>query len=193
MDFYGVGIYIIIIIVAGLFVAFIILLMARSMLRETSAPSQEREAEELPWRKLTQRLRLRLKPERESSPPLSPQPEVQLPPPVSTEPKPGQSASPGRLEPEPSQQVSLEPETGPTNTMPQETEVTTSPSLEMELPESFDEEEEKSGKRDDVLNLFRVEEVEDTGLSDLAESLEEVDIHSLIRVTEEVSHEIRGK
>lgn len=192
MDFYEVGIYIIIIIAAGLFVAFIILLMARSMLRGTSALSQEREAEKLPWRKLIQRLRLKLKLERESSPLPSAQPEVQLPPPVSTE--PDQSISPRRPEPEPSQQVSLEPETRPTNTIPQETEVTTSPSLEeMELPESFGNEEEKSGQGDDVLNLFRVEEVEDTGLSELAGSLEEVDIHSLIRVTEEVSQQLKGE
>jgi len=194
MDFYGVGIYIVIIIIAGLFVAFIILLMARSMLRGTSAPSQEREAEELPRRKLTQRLRLRLKPERESSPLPSPQSEVQLPPPVSTEPEPGQSTSPGRPEPEPSQQVSLEPETGPTNTTPQETEAATPPSLEeMELPESFDGEDGKSGQGDDVLNLFRVEEVEDTGLSELAASLEDADVRRLAEMTKDVSREIRGK
>jgi len=193
MDFYGVGIYIVIIIVAGLFVAFIILLMARSMLRGTSTPSQERETEELPRRKLTQRLRLRLKPER-VKPAASSQPEVQMPPPVSTESEPGQPASPGRPEPEPSQQVSLEPETRPTNTIPQETEVTTSPSLEeMELPESFDNEEEKSGQGGDVLNLFRVEEVEDTGLSELAASLEDADVRRLAEMTKDVSREIRGK
>jgi len=163
MDFYGVGIYIVIIIVAVLFVAFIIFLIARSMLRGTSAPSQEREAEELTS-------------------------------PLSTEPELGQPVSPVQPEPEPSQPAFLEREAGPTNTIPQETELTTSPSLEeVDMPESFDGEDEKSGQGGDVLNLFRVEEVEDTGLSELAGSLEEVDIHSLTRMTEEVSLQVKGE
>jgi len=149
LDFYGVGIYIIIVAVAALFDAFIILLMARSMVSKRPYQGKlapEGEEERLPRRKLVQQLR---KPQIEPSSP--------------------------EVEPEPM----LVSEVVPTNT-PQ-TEATT-PEVS---PEAFDEKEEKSSP-DDVLSLFRVEEVEDTGLFALAESLEDVDIHSLIREAKEV-------
>ena len=88
---------------------------------------------------------------------------------------------------EPSAPISLEPETGPASSTLQEAEVTTPPSPQgTELPESSEEE----GERGDVLSMFRVEEVEDTGLSKLAESQEDVDIHSLAKLTKQVSKQL---
>jgi len=168
-------IYIIIVAVAALLVAGTIIVMARSLSRR--ANPARRAA--LPQRELVRRMRTdRATSEADPFPPSSPEPRKE----IET-----------RLE-EQSEEVPLE-----SDRSGQHSDRPDSALLEAERSSGTKEEEEmmedsegiqKPPHKDDSLNAFRVEMMEDTGLARLAQSVEDVNIRNLVRVVKDVSKEI---
>jgi len=168
------GIYIITVVVAALLVAGAIIVMTRSLARRTSPTSYPLSS----VRELVRRMRAaRTTAEAE---PFSP--------------------APSESEKEIRAGLEAQPKTAPPelDSSPHWNEKPDTALPEAGQPSGIEEEETVEGleerehplQKDDSLNAFRVEMVEDTGLSRLAESLEDVDIHNLLRVVKDVSREI---
>ena len=170
-------IYIIIVILAGVTVAFIIVMMLRSIIgrhpslpRQAAAPTvQEKES---PQQELVGQ-------------PASA--EAESPP--SSPPEPLGDVASVEAESPPSAQPEQAPGSSAVQAAAQETTV---PGLQedAEEPGSL---ETKGNQEDSLLNVFKAEATEDTGLSALAESLEDVGIHRLTKLTKEVSRLLGGQ
>ena len=171
----GTYIYIIIIAVAALLVTGAIIVMTRSLARRTN--SARRAAS--PQREMVRRMRTdRATSEADPFPPSSPEPRKE----IET-----------RLE-EQSEEVPLESDrSGQHSDRPDSALLEAGRSSGTKEEEEMMEDSEgiqEPHLEDDSLNAFRVEMMEDTGLARLAQSLEEVDIHSLVRTVKDVSQQI---
>jgi len=169
-------IYIIIVAVVALLVAGIIIVMTRSLARKTSsargAASPHRG--EMVGRMRADRATSEADPFPPSSPGLGKEIETRLE--EQSEEVPPASDRPGHQNDKPD------------STLP-EAERSSGTEEEEEMMEDSERRQEPPHK-DDSLNAFRVEMMEDTGLARLAQSLEDVDISNLVRVVKDVSKEI---
>jgi len=196
-------IYIIIVIVAGVAVTSIMVVMSRGIMerrplvtKEAAVPSQEeKELRQKPVTRLRNRAPL-ASTEEELSEPIPPWPgPLRRPAPLASQ-KPEPPPSPPEPSSDPAASAELPPSPGqvsdapPAQTATQETAGLQEDDLEDTEPESSKGE---GNQEDNLLNIFKAEEMEDTGLSDLAESLKDVDVHWLAKLTKEVSRLLGGQ
>lgn len=167
-------IYIIIVALAALLVAGTIIVMTRSLARKTKsarrAASPQRESVRMRADRATS--------EADPFPPSSPGPrkDIETRLEEQSEEVPPASDRPGQQNDKPDSTV---PEAERSSGTEEEEDM-------MEVSEG----RQKLPHKDDSLNAFRVEMMEDTGLARLAQSVEDVDLRNLVRVVKDVSREI---